>query len=240
MSSAQPPAGTPYEEIDDWHNRTLLDASGVGTDEAALLAALTGPDEQTRPLAAQALGTTGGPDSIEALLQAAHSDDDPLAVAASAALARRGDSRGVEVLRELLSRPVSTSVVPLAAAGALARQGSPEGYPVVRAGLAADNFLVRIAAAKQLYFFLAPRRSGVPGRQPGRRVRRLSQGVDGRQRRRALGGAVPTAVRVGSPRVGSGRGIPRIRTGGMAGQRGAQGARPLTHCHWKPATEWGR
>ena len=163
MSSAQPPAGTPYEAIDDWHNRTLLDASGVGTDEAALLAALTGPDEQTRPLAAQALGATGGLDSIEALRQAAHSDDDPLAVAASAALARRGDSRGVEVLRDLLSRPVSTSVVPLAAAGALARQGSPDGYPAVRAGLAADNFLVRVAAAKQLYFFLALDGQACPG-----------------------------------------------------------------------------
>jgi HEAT repeat protein len=155
MTSAQPPPGTPYEEIDDWHNRRLLDANGVGTDERDLLAALNGPDEQERPLAAQALGRTGGPDSIPALLAAAGSDDDHLAVAAADALARRGDRRGVAVLRELLDRPVSTSVGPLMAAGALAREGSPDGYPAVRDGLAAGNFLVRIAAAKQLYYFLA-------------------------------------------------------------------------------------
>jgi HEAT repeat protein len=155
MSSAQPPPGTPYEEIDDWHNRRLLDADGVGTDEQDLLAALSGPDEQVRPLAAQALGHTGGPESIPALIDAARSADDHLAVAAAGALARRGDRRGVEVLRGLLDRPVSTSVVPLVAAGALAREGATDGYPVVRDGLAAGNFLVRIAAAKQLYFFLA-------------------------------------------------------------------------------------
>ena len=155
MSSAQPPPGTPYEEIDDWHNRRLLDTDGVGTDDQDLLAALRGPDEQVRPLAAQALGRTGGPESIPALLDAAHSADDHLAVAAAGALARHGDRRGVAVLRELLDRPVSTSVVPLMAAGALARAGTPDGYPVVRDGLAAGNFLVRIAAAKQIYHFLA-------------------------------------------------------------------------------------
>ncbi len=161
MSSAQPPAALPYEQIDDWRNRRELDANGVGTDEAALLAVLTGPDDQSRPLAAHALGVGVGvgvgvgPDSIAPLRAAARSSDEHLAVAAAAALARRGDPLGVAVLRDLLELPVSTSVVPLAAAGALARQGSPDGYPVVRAGLRADNFLVRIAAAKQLYFFLA-------------------------------------------------------------------------------------
>jgi HEAT repeat protein len=150
----QPPPGTRYADVDDWQTRALLDANGVGTDEADLIAALSSPDEQVRPLAAQALGRLGSADAVPSLLDAAHAGDGHLAVAAAAALARLGDARAIEILHELLGGSVSTTVVPLLAAGALARAELPDGYPVVRAGLDAANFLVRIAAAKQLYYFI--------------------------------------------------------------------------------------
>jgi HEAT repeat protein len=150
----EPPPGTKYPDVDDWHARAQLEANDVGNDDADLVAALTSPNEQLRPLAAQALGKAGGAEAVAALLDAARSPDDHLAVAAAAALARLGDPRGIGLLQQLLGRSVSTTVVPLLAAGALARVDVPDGYPAVRAGLDAANFLVRIAAAKQLYYFV--------------------------------------------------------------------------------------
>ena len=113
LPAANPQPGTPYADIDDWRNRALLESNGIDlSDEAALVGALTSRDEQLRPVAAAALGVVGGNAAIAPLTAAARSGDDHLAAAAAAALARLGDAHGIEILRDLVQHPVSTSVVP--------------------------------------------------------------------------------------------------------------------------------
>jgi HEAT repeat protein len=155
LVTREPPADLPYDQLEDWHNRALLDGNGVGTAVAEVLAALQGDDAQLRPVAAHELGRLREQTAVPALMEAAGSDDDHLAVEAAYALARMGRmERGRSTLRELVRGDITASTVPLVAAGYLARLGDGCGLAVVEDGLRSPNFLVRIAAAKQLSWFL--------------------------------------------------------------------------------------
>jgi HEAT repeat protein len=154
FSSAQPPRDLPYEQLDDWYNQASLEANGVSPTPEALLATLTGPDESLRPVAAHGLGVIGDHAAEPELIAASQSDDDHLAVQAAWALARLGRAEGIQALQSLSKKPGEASVVPALAAGCLARFGHPEGLDVISRGLDQSNRLLRIAATKQLFFFL--------------------------------------------------------------------------------------
>lgn len=156
LDSSEPPPDLPYEELDDWQARALLTANGIGETEDELLAALGANDANLRALAAHHLGALGAAAAVPALRRAAAEDDDLVQVEAAWSLARLGHEEGTRRLLELIGIPVDASVVPLKAAGYLARLGRPDGFAAARAGLESDNFLVRLTATKQLFFF-APR-----------------------------------------------------------------------------------
>lgn len=156
LPSSEPPPDLRYEDLDDWQARAILTANGIGESENDLVAVLRSDDANVRALAAHQLGALGARDAVTALV-AAQEDDEVVAVEAAWALARIGGESaqtGQDRLLALAGEPVETSVVPLRAAGYLARLGRPDGFPAVRAGLRSDNFLVRIAAAKQLSYFV--------------------------------------------------------------------------------------
>jgi HEAT repeat protein len=166
LATSDPPPDLPYEDLDDWQNQALLDANGISSDVDSLVAALRGDDGSLRPVAAHGLGTIGAPAAEAALDEAAGSTDDQTAVEAAWSLARHGKAVGVDVLRTLIERPVAASVVPLLAAGYLARAGGADGFPVIQSGLQASNFLLRIAAAKQLFFFVPMNGEQLPDGTP--------------------------------------------------------------------------
>ncbi len=150
-----PPPDLPYDQLEDWHNRALLDGNGVGTGVPDVLAALEGEDDQLRPVAAQELGRLGDEAAVSPLMTAVASGDDHLAVEAAYALARLGrEDAGLSTLRELAAGDITATTVPLVAAGYLAKLGDVCGFEVVEHGLRSPNFLVRIAAAKQLSWFV--------------------------------------------------------------------------------------
>jgi HEAT repeat protein len=141
----------PVEEAEERQARALLESMGQGTDPEALRAALDSPRSVLRASAARLVGAAGDESAREALARVASSRGEESARAQAAyALARLGDPRGAEILRELLELPVDTSPGPLQAAGHLARLDDPSGLPVVERGLADPESLIAMIAAKQL------------------------------------------------------------------------------------------
>lgn len=155
LDPSEPPPDLPYEDLDDWQARALLSANGVGDSEAEVLASLRAEDGNLRALAAHHLGTLGARDAVPALLVATHEDDEVVRVEAAWSLARLGEDSALQQLLDLAALPVEASVVPLKAAGYLARVGRPDGFAAVRDGLESENFLVRMTATRQLYFFVS-------------------------------------------------------------------------------------
>jgi len=155
----QPPRDVPYAELEDHQARALLEANGIGTDHAALVAALEHPVEVIRAAAARTLGATGDAGALDALRALAGRNDDTASAEAAFALARLGErDEGERALRALLDLPVDAYVAPLLAAGSLARLGDAAGVAAIERGLGSRNELVRRTAAKQLFHFV-----GVPG-----------------------------------------------------------------------------
>ncbi len=141
----------PVEAAEERQARTLLENEGQGTDPEAMRAALDSPRSVLRGSAARLLGAAGDEAAREPLERVATSRGEESARAQAAyALARIGDPKGADVLRELLELPVDTSPGPLQAAGHLARLDDPSGLPVVERGLADSESLIAMIAAKQL------------------------------------------------------------------------------------------
>ncbi len=141
----------PVEAAEERQARTLLENEGQGTDSEALRAALDSPRSILRGSAARLLGAAGDEAARDALERVATNGGEETARAQAAyALARIGDTKGADVLRELLELPVDTSPGPLQAAGPLARLDDPSGLPVVERGLSDSESLIAMIAAKQL------------------------------------------------------------------------------------------
>ena len=141
----------PVEAAEERQARALLESKGQGTDPEALRATLDSPMSILRGSAARLLGAAGDEAARDALERVATTRGEESARAQAAfALARLGDPKGAEVLKELLELPVDTSPGPLQAAGHLARLDDPSGLPVLESGLADSEPLIAMIAAKQL------------------------------------------------------------------------------------------
>jgi HEAT repeat protein len=151
LNLPSPPAGLPYADYDDWHDRAVLEANGIEDARDAL----TQASGLLLAAAAHTAGADGDHRAIPRLRELARDpQDDATAVEAAYALTRLGSPDGIPVLRAALHFPVGAYLSPITAAGYLARLGDPSGLDVIRSALDSGLLATRMLAVKQLYFFL--------------------------------------------------------------------------------------
>ncbi|WP_030437492.1 HEAT repeat domain-containing protein [Actinoplanes subtropicus] len=151
-----PPPGTPYAEIDDFHDAELLRVNGITPDREGVLDALRTRDGLLRAAAAHTAGHLGLTEAVP-LLEPMLASGDETAVEAAYALTRLGDDQAGRPALERLVRdggPVDLSRP--RAAGYLARLGDRSGRPAIEDGLRSDHVPIRMTAARQLHAFAAP------------------------------------------------------------------------------------
>ena len=152
----EPPPGVAYADREDAAATRLLEVNGLPTSGAELRALL---DDGRSPLvaaaAARQLGLLEDRAAEPRRTELAGSDNDLLAVHATAGLSRLDPEAGAAALRRLVVLPPDAYPGAIQAAGELARTGDRSGEDTVRAALDGDIELLRAIAAKQLYFLAA-------------------------------------------------------------------------------------
>ncbi len=149
-----PPAGTPYEEFEDYRTARLLEANDLPTTADGIVRALQDQTGVLLAAAAHAAGSQSIGAAIPRLRQVVEGSDDQAAVEAAYALGRLGDAAARQTLVEAVSRPADAYLSALVAAGYLAQLGDPIGFPKVEEGLGSGLSAIRMLACKQLYFFM--------------------------------------------------------------------------------------
>ena len=152
----EPPPGVPYADREDAAATRLLEVNGLPREGPGLRALLDdGRSPVVAAAAARQLGLLGDREAEPRLRELAGSDNDLLAVHAAAGLSRLDPEAGTAALRRLVELPPDAYPGAIQAAGELARTGDRSGEPAVRAALTGDIELLRVIAAKQLYFLAA-------------------------------------------------------------------------------------
>lgn len=149
-----PPPGIGYAEFDDFQNREILGANGIGLSVEELMVALDNDVNVLQAAAAHRLGEIGERAAIGRLVELAGSSDDLVKVEAGYALARMGEKAGVEELVDFLEDPLEGYISAPLSAGCLARLGDARGWPVIVEALGSRFAEIRMIAAKQLSLFL--------------------------------------------------------------------------------------
>jgi hypothetical protein len=149
-----PPADLPYSEIEDFRQREILKANGIGLAEHELVLALEHPTNILQAAAAHTLGAVGSRAANRQLLQLMSSPDDLVKVEAAYALARIGVEAGIDGLRDCLSLPLEGYIAAPLAAGFLARLNDERGFQTIVRGLDSRFPEIRMIACKQIYFFI--------------------------------------------------------------------------------------
>jgi hypothetical protein len=155
-----PPDGLSYEDYEDYRYREICRLNGLDENADALIGALQHEQYTLQAAAAHTLGSLGMREGIAALDAASHVGQDVVEPEIGYALTRLGqDERGRDILYRCLDQPIDAFVAPSLAAGYLAQLGDFRGAGTIEAALGADNLIVRMVAAKQLYFFIPFARS---------------------------------------------------------------------------------
>jgi hypothetical protein len=149
-----PPKDLSYADFDDYRNREILKANGVGLSEKELLAALSHKITTLQGAAAHTLGSLVCQAAAVPLFGLLRSWDDTVQVEAAYALARLGVPEGKEALIHCLDYLIDAYLCPPIAAGYLARLGDPQGFPVIVQCLQEGLLPNRMLACRQLFFFI--------------------------------------------------------------------------------------
>jgi len=155
LNVPNPPAGTRYEDYEDFRSAELLRANGSEPDDAGVLSALRTRTGILLAAAAHTAGARGFADALPTLERLRQAADDTVAVEAAYALVRLGVEDGRATLRDLLRARGPLDLGGLRAAGYLALTGDPSGYPAVVDALHSEHMVIRMTACKQLYAFVA-------------------------------------------------------------------------------------
>jgi HEAT repeat protein len=147
-------ANLSYPDVDDARAEALLVANGVGSSDEDLIEAARTGDSVLRGAAVRLLGWRLLRESVPLLTDIGQREGDLLRAEAGLALVRLGVDVGSEILTSCLSAPVYASLGVPTAAGYLARTGDPQGFPLIRQALGESNLIIRIVAAKQLWYFV--------------------------------------------------------------------------------------
>ncbi len=153
MVTTDPPSDLSYADFEDFRAKELLKINGFSLTEEGLLSVLDDEEEAFQSAAARMLGSLGSSAAIPALERLAARADDLVKADAAYALTRLGVAEYHDVLKACLIYPVNAYLCPSVAAGYLARLDDPGGFPIIGECFNVDNFIVRLAACKQLYFF---------------------------------------------------------------------------------------
>ena len=149
-----PPSDLTYTDYEDFLNREILNANGITLSEAEIIAALEHSSSIMQAAAAHTLGSLSSQAAATPLKGLLTSSSDLVKVEAAYALARLEISEGRETLINCLDYPLDAYFCPPIAAGYLAKLGDPQGYQTIAGSLDIDNAVIKMAACKQLYFFL--------------------------------------------------------------------------------------
>jgi len=149
-----PPPGLTYPDFEDFHNREILKANGIGLSEQELLTVVSEKTAILQAAAVHTLGSLGNPAIISVLKPLLTDLDDYVQVEAAYAMLRLGAAEGRDTLLHCLDYPIDAYPSPPLAAGYLAKAGDPRGYPVIQKALGSELAVTRISACKQFYFFI--------------------------------------------------------------------------------------
>jgi hypothetical protein len=149
-----PPAGTRYEDYEDFRSAELLRANGIEPDVAGVLDALQSRTGVLLAAAAHTAGARGFGAALPTLEGLRGAADDTVAVEAAYALIRLGVEDGHATLQDLLRSGGPLDLGRLRAAGYLAATGDPSGYQAIADGLHSEHMVIRMTACKQLYAFV--------------------------------------------------------------------------------------
>jgi HEAT repeat protein len=145
----------------------ILENAGVGeTTESLLAAARSHSDSTVRWVAIEVLGLRGEQAARAPLLGLLETDPDRFVRETTAlALARLGEERGVEALRDFMNAPTDPQRQ-LFLSTRLAELGDPSGYRYVVQAAQAENGAFRAAAAEAVVPFLSAQPRDLEG-SPG-------------------------------------------------------------------------
>lgn len=149
-----PPPDMRYADMEDFQNREILKANGIGLTGKELLRALDSDVNVLQAAAAHLLGENGDPAATQRLRELISSPDDLVKVEAAYAIARNGPHDAVEPLTRFLDDPLEGYISAPLAAGYLARLSDPRGWPVIVEALGSKYPDIRMIGSKQLSLFL--------------------------------------------------------------------------------------
>jgi len=149
-----PPPDMRYADFEDFQNREILKANGIGQATQELLRTLDSNVNVLQAAAAHVLGEMSERTATQRLWELTTSPDDLVKVEAAYAIARIGPKDAMERLIGFLDDPLDGYISAPLASGYLARLGDSRGWPVIVEALGSGYPEIRMIAAKQLAFFM--------------------------------------------------------------------------------------
>lgn len=154
LNIPNPPSTLKYVDFEDFRQQEILKSNSINISEEALIEALKNQHSLLRAAAAHTLGHLKSKAAVPHLKGLLKAMDDYVRVEAAYALSRIGEPEGKEDLIRCLDYPMEAYLCPPFAAGYLARLGNSQGYLVIQKALKMNLEALRMAACKQLIFFM--------------------------------------------------------------------------------------